>query len=50
MKLDSKIYVAGHRGTVGSAIVSVRALVNQGFKNLIYRTSKELDLTNQKQL
>ena len=48
MKLDSKIYIAGHRGMVGSAIV--RALENQGFKNLIYRTSKELDLTDQKQV
>ena len=48
MELDSKIYVAGHRGMVGSAIV--RALENQGFKNLIYRTSKELDLTDQYQV
>jgi GDP-L-fucose synthase len=48
MKFDSKIYIAGHRGMVGSAIV--RALENQGFKNLIYRTSKELDLTNQIQV
>ena len=48
MKLDSKIYIAGHRGMVGSAIV--RALENQGFNNLIYRTSKELDLTNQMQV
>lgn len=48
MNLDSKIYVAGHRGMVGSAIV--RALEHQGFKNLIYRTSKELDLTDQQQV
>ena len=48
MKLDSKIYIAGHRGMVGSAIV--RALETQGFKNLVYRTSKELDLTDQKQV
>ena len=48
MNLDSKIYVAGHRGMVGSAIV--RALENQGFKNLIYRSSKELDLTDQQQV
>ncbi len=48
MKIDSKIYVAGHRGMVGSALV--RALENQGFKNLIYRTSKELDLTDQYQV
>ncbi len=45
METTSKIYVAGHRGLVGSAIV--RALITQGFTNLITRTSKELDLTNQ---
>src|SRR3989344_1229620 len=45
METTSKIYVAGHRGLVGSAIV--RALTTQGFTNLITRTSKELDLTNQ---
>ena len=45
METTSKIYVAGHRGLVGSAIV--RALIAQGFTNLITRTSKELDLTNQ---
>jgi GDP-L-fucose synthase len=48
MKLDSKIYVAGHRGMVGSAIV--RALEKQGCTNLIYKTSKELDLTDQTQV
>lgn len=45
MNLSSKIYVAGHRGMVGSALV--RALTGKGYKNIIYRTSKELDLTNQ---
>ena len=45
MNLDAKIYVAGHRGLVGSAIV--RNLEAKGYKNLIYRTHKELDLTNQ---
>ena len=40
-----KIYVAGHRGMVGSAIV--RALQNQGHINLVTRTHAELDLTNQ---
>ena len=40
-----KIYVAGHRGMVGSAIV--RALQNQGQINLVTRTHAELDLTNQ---
>ncbi len=44
MNKDSKIYVAGHRGLVGSAIL--RALEKQGYTNLIYRTSSELDLRN----
>jgi GDP-L-fucose synthase len=42
MKQDSKIYVAGHRGLVGSAIW--RELERQGYKNLIGRSHKELDL------
>ena len=42
---DDKIYIAGHRGLVGSAIV--RQLEARGFDNLIMRTHKELDLTNQ---
>ncbi|MGG4145911.1 GDP-L-fucose synthase [Paenibacillus algorifonticola] len=42
MELGAKIYVAGHRGLVGSAIV--RALHEQGYQNLVYRTSAELDL------
>jgi GDP-L-fucose synthase len=45
MKLSSKIYVAGHRGMVGSAIT--RALKAEGFHNLILKTSSELDLRNQ---
>lgn len=45
MNLDAKIYVAGHRGLVGSAIV--RNLEAKGYKNIIFRTHKELDLTNQ---
>ena len=48
MKLDSKIYVAGHRGMVGSAIV--RALEKLGYTNLKYKTSNELDLTDQTQV
>ena len=44
MDKNSKIYVAGHRGLVGSAIL--RALENQGFTNLVTRTSQELDLRN----
>ncbi|MGI2327617.1 GDP-L-fucose synthase [Planococcus sp. YIM B11945] len=43
MNLESKIYVAGHRGLVGSAIV--RNLKKMGYRNLVHRTSKELDLT-----
>jgi len=42
---SSKIYVAGHRGMVGSA--TIRKLKKEGFNNLIFKTSKELDLTNQ---
>ena len=45
MNLDAKIYVAGHRGLVGSAIV--RNLEANGFTNIITRTHAELDLTNQ---
>lgn len=45
MKKDSKIYVAGHRGLVGSAILQL--LQQQGYTNLIYRTHNELDLTDQ---
>lgn len=45
MNNDSKIYIAGHRGLVGSAII--RQLESRGFRNLITRTHKELDLTNQ---
>jgi GDP-L-fucose synthase len=43
MKLNSKIYVAGHKGLVGSAIL--RRLEKGGFSNLTYRTHAELDLT-----
>ncbi len=46
MNKDSKIYVAGHRGLVGSAIV--RALQKQGYSNLILKTHSELDLLDQK--
>lgn len=44
MKHDSKIYVAGHRGLVGSAIV--RNLIQKGFENIVARSSSELDLRN----
>jgi len=43
--LSQKIYVAGHRGMVGSAIV--RNLEAQGFRNIVTRTHDQLDLTNQ---
>ena len=45
MKKDTKIYIAGHRGMVGSAVW--RALEKKGYTNLIGKTSKELDLKNQ---
>ncbi len=45
MNKSSKIFVAGHRGMLGSAIV--RQLTAQGFENLLLRTHKELDLTRQ---
>jgi len=45
MKKDSKIYIAGHNGMVGSAIL--RYLKFKGFNNLIYANSSELDLRNQ---
>ncbi len=46
MKLNSKIYVAGHRGLVGSAIW--KNLQNKGYRNLVGRTSRELNLLDQK--
>lgn len=45
MRHSDKIYVAGHKGMVGSSIV--RALQLNGYTNLVFRTSKELDLRNQ---
>ncbi|MBD2093087.1 GDP-L-fucose synthase [Microcoleus sp. FACHB-1515] len=45
MKANSKIYVAGHQGLVGSAIVKV--LRQQGYENLVLKTSRELDLRRQ---
>lgn len=45
MNINSKIYIAGHNGMVGSAIL--RALKAKGFTNFILRSSKELDLRNQ---
>lgn len=45
MEKNAKIYIAGHRGMVGSAIL--RKLEKEGFSNLVTRTSTELDLRNQ---
>ena len=45
LKLDSRIYIAGHRGLVGSALM--RNLQAKGYTNLVTRTHAELDLTNQ---
>ncbi|HFD32943.1 MAG TPA: GDP-L-fucose synthase [Gammaproteobacteria bacterium] len=45
MEKEDKIYIAGHRGLVGSAIL--RNLKNKGFNNFVLKTSKELNLTNQ---
>ncbi len=48
MDKDGKIYIAGHRGMVGSAIY--RALEREGYTNIITRTHKELDLTRQEEV
>jgi len=48
MNKDDRIYIAGHKGLVGSAIV--RRLKSRGFSNLLVRTHKELDLVNQDQV
>ncbi len=45
IKFNSKIYVAGHKGLVGSAVL--RKLREKGYKNIIYSDRKKLDLTNQ---
>ena len=48
MDKNSKIFVAGHRGLVGSAIV--KNLADKGFKNLVLRTREQLDLSNSVQV
>ena len=48
MNKTDKIYVAGHRGLVGSAIV--RSLQAKGYENIIGRTHRELDLTSQQEV
>ncbi len=44
MRLDAKIYVAGHRGLVGSALV--KSLQSKGYSNIVFRTHAKLDLTD----
>ena len=46
MKKETKIYIAGYKGMVGSAVW--RSLISKGYTNLLGKTSKELNLTNQK--
>ena len=48
INIDSKIYVAGHNGLVGSSII--RRLKKNGYKNIIYRSKKQLDLKDQKKV
>ena len=48
MNSNSKIYIAGHKGLVGSALVKV--LKDQGYTNVIGRSRSEMDLTNQEQV
>ncbi len=48
INLNSKIYLAGHKGLVGSAIL--RKLKSKGYKNVIYRSKKQLDLKNQRKV
>mgnify|MGYP001553586871 CR=1 FL=1 len=48
MEKNAKIFVAGHRGMVGSAII--RRLAQLGYRNIITRTSAEVDLRNQQQV
>ena len=45
INLKSKIYVAGHKGLVGSAII--RKLKQKGYENIIFRSKKQLDLYHQ---
>jgi len=48
MEINSKIFIAGHNGMVGSSIL--RNLKSRGYKNIILKSKKELDLTNQNQV
>lgn len=46
MQKDSKIYIAGHGGTLGKTLYNT--LIDEGFNNIIVKTRKELDLVDQK--
>jgi len=48
MDVDAKIYVAGHTGMVGSAII--RELTRQGYHNIVIRTHQEVDLCQQEEV
>ena len=48
INLKSKIYLAGHKGLVGSSIL--RKLRSSGYKNIIFKSRKQLDLKNQKKV
>jgi GDP-L-fucose synthase len=48
MDSDSKIYVAGHRGLSGSALID--SLRKEGYNNIVTKTKNELDLRNQKEV
>ena len=48
LKKNSKIYIAGHNGLVGKSIH--RLLIEKGYKNIVYKRRKVLDLTNEKQV
>ena len=45
---NSRIYVAGHKGLVGSSVIKV--LKKKGFKNIFFKTRQELDLRNQEKV
>ena len=48
MKIENKIYVAGHRGLLGSALV--RKLRENNYRNIVFQSSDELDLRDQSQV
>ncbi len=48
LKKQSKIYIAGHNGLVGSSVHNL--LLRHGYKNILYKRKKELDLTDEKKV